>query len=543
MSSGRGPGRLAALCLAAGVLLAGCAGAGGAQTEAETTPTREAAAGSDYPHGMVGEQQPSGEPVDGGTLDIAVLAQPSGLDPARSRGLSGVYGGMGLAAIYGVLMRYDPQTKEYVPQLAKGLTHNADYTTWRLTLRPNVSFSDGTPLDAQAVQFSINRYIELGGELAPLMQRLGLEVRTPNPLTVVFELAKPWPNFPYILAESPGCIVSPAAVRKWGDDFDIHPVGAGPFELERLAAGQEIVLSANEDYWGGRPHLDKLRFVLIRKPQARLGTLGNGGVDAAFFNQPDVVTAALEQGYSGYVSTPNLGRIMYINNREGRPGSDVRVRKAIAYAINPELIARRVYEGAGLPGKALFQKNSRWHTDAEPNPYNPDKARKLLNQAMRDGYDGEISLLFSRTGEDTALAIKAMLESVGFTVSFDVGRTILDVIRKYRVENDYDLALTGANVFDSSIYPTLYEEVVATSNAVGYQNPKMTTLLKQLRAATSYEAKLAVVADIQRLWADTVPFIVLFAGTEYIAWQNDVHGVVPTLNTTMLFHDAWIGQS
>lgn len=538
----RRPGRLLACCLAGGLLLAGCGGGSGEQQGAAETTPAQPAAGSGFPEGMVGDQQPAGEPVDGGTLDIGISAETSGLDPARYPGFYGVFGGMELAAVYDVLMRYNPETGRYEPQLAKGLTHNADNTTWTLTLRPNVSFSDGTPLDAQAVQFSMNRYMEVGGNLAPLMERLGLQIRTPDPLTVVFELAQPWPNFPFILASTPGCIVSPAAVKKWGDEFASHPVGAGPFVLDHHTAGEELVLTANPDYWGGRPHLDKLRFVPIVQPQAKLETLNGGGIDAAFLLEPQLIRKALDRGYPGFTGIANVGQILNINNAEGRPGSDIQVRKAIAYAIDPAVINRRAYGGAGLPGKVLFQQTSRWHTDAKATPYDPEKARQLLNQAMQDGYDGNISLLYAQSGEDAALAIKAMLESAGFTVTLDPARTTADVIRQYVVERDYDIVIGGWGAFDPSVFATFVEELVRPKNTISYHNPQMTELLRQFRAAETEEARRQVAADIQRLWTETVPSVPLAASPRFVAWRDNVHGVKPTLNLTMLFDDAWIGR-
>lgn len=528
--------------LAVGVVLAACSGSGADQNQPERNG-RARGGGTEYEPGFVGDREPGGEPVQGGTLDIAVTGAPTGLDPPQSRGLAGGHGGMALAAIYGVLMRYDPKTGHYEPQLAKSLKHNDNYTRWTLGLRAGVEFSDGTPLDARAVKFSIERYIELGGENSSLMERLGLHITIADPLTVVFTLEKSWPNFPYLLAETPGCIVSPAAVKKWGEDFGKHPVGAGPFVLERLAPGEETILEANPNYWReGRPYLDGLRFVQIAEPTAKLDTLDVGGLDASFFSTPDFVAAALEHGYSGYLAVTSFSPLMYINSRPGRPGSDRRVRKAIAFAINPEVIDERAWNGEGLPGKAMFQEFSRWHTKAQPTPYAPEEARKLLSEAERDGYDGKISILYWPANEDIALAIKAMLEAVGFTVNLDVGQTIEDVIRRYRLEYDYDLAITAANIYDSAVYPTLYDEVVA-ENPSQYRNQHMDALVGELRSAAEYGAKLSILGNIQRLWTETVPYIVLGASPLYIAWQDNVHGVIPTLNTVGLFQNAWIGKS
>src|SRR5699024_5891840 len=129
--------------------------------------------------------------------------------------------------------------------------------------------------------------------------------------TVVFHLTESWPNFPYMLANTPGMIVSPAAARKWGEDFGTHPVGAGPFTLARFAPGEEIMLTVNENYWGEQPHLDRLRFVPISGPQAKLDTLNVGGLDAAFLRDPEFIADALRQGYSGYMTIQHAGGVLF----------------------------------------------------------------------------------------------------------------------------------------------------------------------------------------------------------------------------------------
>lgn len=532
--------RVAALGLALGLVLAACGGnadGGGDGGDSAASPAGES---TRLHTGFVRVQQAAGEPVDGGTLEIATPIQAYSLDPAELAGV-GVLGGLEMAAIYDVLVRYNPKTGEYEPQLAKGLEHNADFTRWTLTLREGVQFSDGTPFNAAAVKFSINRYVEKQGYLASLITRVLDKMTTPNPRTVVFHLKRAWSAFPYLLANTPGMIVSPTAAKKWGDDFTIHPVGAGAFVLERYATDEEIVLTANPNYWGGRPHLDRLRFVPISKSHALLQTLNSGGVDLAVISDPEVVAAALDQGYSGYMRIAGVKDILVINNAPGRPGSDLRVRKAIAYAVNPEVLYQRAFGGAGLPGKELFPKPSRWHNEGKTTPYNPEKARKLLAQAKQDGYDGKIEVMYTQQDEDQALTIKAMLESVGFTVTFKPVRTTQDAIREARVERQYDLLVPyGWNMADAAPWDDLYHRLARNDNFMGYDNPKMDSLIAKVRKTGNDEAKRKVLAEIQTLWAQTVPSVVLGGGPVFSAWDDNVHGAVPTVNDILLLDDAWV---
>ena len=143
-------------------------------------------------------------PKTGGTVTMGVYIEPAGLDPVVAQG-GGTGGNHEMGAIYDTLMRIDPATKAFVPQLAESLTPNADGSEFTLKLRPNVKFSDGTDYDADAVVFGIKRHTQYGSALAGLVSAIK-EYTVVDKLTVKFTLTTPWPSFPYLLAHSPGMI-------------------------------------------------------------------------------------------------------------------------------------------------------------------------------------------------------------------------------------------------------------------------------------------------------------------------------------------------
>ncbi len=206
-------GTLLTALTATAVLLAGCAGGGsGAATDA-----------SDVTTGLVGEQSDGGDPVSGGTLSYATYNGVSSLDPA-DRQDGGATGGSEMAAIYDLLMRYDPETKEYQPQLAQSLTPNGDNTVWTLALRPGVTFSDGTPVDAAAVRWSIGHYLDKKATHSQVWKATVADIQSPDPSTVVFTLKQPWNEFPIMFTTGPGMIVAPSSMATG----TFTPIGAGP---------------------------------------------------------------------------------------------------------------------------------------------------------------------------------------------------------------------------------------------------------------------------------------------------------------------------
>lgn len=493
-------------------------------------------------------QGPEVEPVQGGSVTMATYSEAASLDPAVSLG-AGTAGGTELDAIFDVLMRYDQETQTFEPQLAESLETEDDGQTWTLTLPEGVQFTDGTAFDSAAVVASLERYVDKRGRRASLVQEMVASMDAPDARTVVFSLTKPWVDFPWLLADTPGNIVSPTAAQQLGDEFARQPVGAGPFVLKRFAPGEEIRLEANEGYWDGRPYLDELRFVTLGGAQANLEGFNVGQVQVAFLRDPEVYRQAVAAGLRGYVSVSNVGGLLLINNgvkgQTDRAGADVRVRQAIAHAVDPVLIDQRAYGAAGLPGSEIFQSTSRWGTETAGPEFDQDKAKELLAEAKADGYDGTLTLVTNNTpaSTDSALAMQAMLNSVGFEVTLDGGNTVQEHIRKV-ISGEYDIATYGQSILDEAAWAALSTTFASDSsgNLAGYASPEMDALLDELSAATDDEAKQEVLEQIQQLMTEDVPSLPYIAMPEFVVWTDDVHGIVPTTAAKMLFAKAFIEQ-
>lgn len=533
--------RLVVAALASAALLAGCGSSDGA---GDTDGTKEASAGGlskaeIYTTGMVDVEE-AGEPQQGGTLTIADFGEPRVLNPAVTYA-NGATGGSAMAAVYDTLMRYDFTTGTFEPQLAESLTSEDD-TTWTLVLREGVEFTDGTPLDADAVLASLEYYKANYAYQSLLLLANVAETTKKDDRTVVFTLRSPWATFPNMLAQGPGMIMAPAA---YDDPEAFEPIGAGPFELDTYAPGEELVLTANEDYWDGAPYLDALRFIWLgaADDQPKLDALESGDADTAFLRDAAVVEKARDAGMSGMMFATGLGDNLWINAREGAPGSDPRVRRAVALAFDAEAYIARTLDGAGLPTKSLFAETSPWATDVEPTAADPEAARALLEEAKADGYDGTIrySHAADASSQAGAVAIKAMLEAVGFEVVLDPIRSIADQVQKVYVDNDYDLAVAATSVPDEDPYSRLAGALgsQSPSNPTGYANPEMDALLAELQVAGTPEEGAEAMAGIEELWQTDAPGVSISAGGTFQPWNDGVHGIVPTTETMFLYDEAW----
>ncbi|TIC85104.1 ABC transporter substrate-binding protein [Nocardioides sp. GY 10113] len=533
--------RLTAALLVSTLAVAGCATSSpksdGGTKDSSTGGTSK----SDiYTTGLVNVDDDGGEPQEGGTLTVADYGEPRSLDPTVTYA-NGATGGSALAAVYDTLMRFDFDTNEYVPQLAESLTSD-DNVTWTLKLRPGVTFTDGTPLDADAVLGSLEYYNGRYGYQSLLMSSNVAKTTKVDDLTVTFTLYFPWTTFPNMLAGGPGMILAPAAYQ---DPQKFEPIGAGPFTFDKYAPGEELVLTANEDYFNGAPHLDALRFIWLggADDQAKLDALESGDADTAYIRNSRVVEEAHDAGLSGMMNATGLGDALLINNRDGRPGADLRVRQAINYAFDPVTYVERVREGAGMPTKSLFPTSSPWYTGVEPTATDPEKAKELLAEAMADGYDGKISYTHGAdaASQSAAVTIKAMLEAVGFEVTLDPLRSIADQVQKLYIDHDYDLGVAAMNIPDMDPYSRLAGGLGASSpsNTTGYSSQQMDNLLLQLQAAEGPEDGMATMKKIEELWDREVPGVGIAAGGTFEPWNDNVHGIVPTTETMFLYDQAW----
>ena len=524
---------LAALALSAG-LLAGCADNGGGGSDDAEGPTADRG-GSMFAIGFVGDQL-DGEPTDGGQLSISTFGEVRSMDPVDliANGLSG---GSELAAIYDVLVRYDPETAEYEPHVAESLEPNDDSTVWTMTLREGVNFSDGTPLDAAAVVGSIERYLADEGGQASLWSSKVAKTEATDERTVTFTLSEPWVDFEYMLATAPGMIMAPAAYA--GAEFT--PIGAGPFTFGHYRPSEELLLEANPDYWGGEPPLDQLRFHNVQTAEGTFDVVRSGSSDVGVVREPSITKEAIDEGFGGAMNVVSMGFGLIVNNREDSATGDVRVRQAIAHAIDPEGIYARTYNGVGLPGTEMFPEESQW--GGAPGPeIDLDKAKQLVEEAKADGFDGKVGYLgIQVVSQNTGLGLEAMLGQIGIELEPEYVAGSADMIQRVFAERSFDLAGWSFGTPDAAVFPELYENFhsESRSNAAGYASETMDGLLEELGAAESEDEQQDLINQIQEEWNATIPSIVLGAQPEFVMWGEHVGGVVPHVDSMMLYHQAW----
>ena len=330
------------------------------------------------------------KPVAGGNLLMALEADSPGWFPPVQSGKSLI-----TTAIYDTLMAED--SKGVVkPYMAESLTPNADFTQWTLKLRPGITFHDNTPLDAEAIRKGMMEYHKAQGSQTSGTTQVITGVTVVDPLTARYDLAGPNGAFPSLLTGVIGMPFSPAAVEAAGgkEKFSSGPVGggAGPFMFVSWQRDNALVMKKNPNYWQkdkGLPYLDQITTRPIPDEDARLATLQSGDVDLMqTVRQAHRVKAAADDG--SIKSYPDIGNTnANLNLNMGKPPTnDIRVRKAMAYAVDQkQLISVQGLEGIAPVAKQLFNKDSPYYSTRADDAYaenDMNRAKALMREYIND---------------------------------------------------------------------------------------------------------------------------------------------------------------
>lgn len=553
-----------ALLMSAALIVGACGGDDSSSsntTAASSTETTAAAADSTAPDGTgetpsetteVSTETTTGAPAAEddacradsprtSELTVSTAGDRKGFDPAQVTGAGQITGGVELTAIYDTLMRWNPETAEFEPHLAESLTSD-DNITWTLSLRPDVTFGNGDPLDGAAVQASIERLRDSNVSAAGTLDLIS-SIEVTDPLTVVFTLTGAWGDFPYFLASPGGMIVNAKVADELGlEAFNTNPqgAGAGPFELTSFTSGEDIVLQAKEDYWGGPLCIDTLRIVQINDDRAAFESLELGEIAIRSFGSADVLADLRDAGYEG-LGSGGQNIQLQINTRPEHPTGDLRVRQAIAHAIDVDLVNERSTQGKGVATTSIVDPNSPLYTEGNGGlPYDPDLAAELVEQAKADGWDGSVHFVCNGDTPETAITVQAQLEAVGFKVNADI-LPVTDMVGKI-LALEFDVSCWSLNVLNESAWAGIDRNLRSDSrsNRSGLNSPEMDAALVALREAGTNEEKKAALADLQQVWNDTVPGVILSRDEEWVSWGPEVHGVKVTREGVFMLDDVWV---
>ncbi|CAB3848749.1 HTH-type transcriptional regulator SgrR [Achromobacter animicus] len=461
-------------------------------------------------------------------ITLALGTEPSTLDPQTAQD------GSERAVsrnIFETLLTRTP-AGELVPQLATALPRQIDATAWEVTLRPDLKFSDGKPLDAAAVAASINRIVDPKTASRQRPFFLGIkQAEAVDAVTVKVHTNGADPALPARLSWL--TIVSPAAAAD--GSLSQKPVGSGPYVLTEWSKGNRIVLTKNPNYWNPKAvgNVDRATYRFVAEPGTRLSGLRAGDFDFITNLLPEDTKRVAKAVTLKGTDLPFVS----LNALKGLT-ADVRVRQALNYAVDKEALANDLYGGYASVshGQLLAPGWFGYDASIKPYPYDPKRATELLKAAGAHGKSIDLYAPSGRWLKDKELAetIAAYWEAAGLKVNFRVlaWAEYLDALNKNRVPTEAQISSSHSNQLldaDRTLSAYYAEGGVAAAN----DNGELKKLIEDARQEADPAKRQALYSKALQIGRDQAYLVFLLDGGEIfglskrVDFSPRVDGLIP----------------
>ncbi len=471
-----------------------------------------------------------GAPKRGGVLKVSANANPSSLDPAT--------GGAGsdhtfLWTMYDTLIEWDYETLKTRPGLADWTF--PDPRTMVMNLKPGISFHDGSPLDAQAVKFNLDRgRQDPRSNIKADLSSVG-QVDVTGPLQVTVKLIRPDTALPAILSDRAGMMVSPKAVQALGIEHDRKPVGTGPWKFVSWAANEKIVITRADNYWRqDRGFLDGIEFSIIPELATGLRAVVAGQNDFAYQVPARLMPLIVKAKNLNKVTGPTLYCLQLYFNLAKKPLDNLKVRQAINHALDRPAYVKASLAGAGEPAYMNLPK-SHWAYDptlVDLYPHDLDKARALLAEAgFKDGIDLTVGSYTDQDSVRRSEIVMEQLRKVGIRLKFTTG-TIPEISGQFfGAEKKFDMLLSAwtGRPDPSMTYSLLYSKDAYFNAGRVEVSKDLTDLLAESRVAERIEARKLIFWRLQRILMEQALVAPLAFQYELVAASKNVKGYKPNL--------------
>mgnify|MGYP001063829031 CR=1 FL=1 len=522
---------------AAVVLVATACGSNGGATSAAANPDQ---LDSSKPFG--GDVAEEGTPKPGGTLIVGMYTEARSFDPVIGSNLMA-------SAVYDSLLKMDSKGVAQ-PYLAQSMNSPDGGTTWVMKLRPDVTFQDGTPFDADAVIFNVKRQMDTPAALGKLYTEPIQAMTATDPLTITFVLKRPTATFPTSFAlpfssGNLGTIASPTAVQKEGADYGRNPVGAGPFSFVQWIPNNKIVVKKFDNYWDkGKPYLDGIEFRPISDTDARYASVVNGDIDldiGGFFSE--LRRASMDKSLKTYWGPGGDGQYLYYNLTK-KPFDDKSVRQALIMAIDPKALNATQYNNVGQLATTPFAEGDQYFSQAAADAYpkfDQAGAKKLIDAYKAGGGNPDFTYNTGNSPDDHQLGqfLQAQWAAIGVNVKLqfdDIATFIGPIIQGTQFGTATWISGPYENPFP---FMTNQFHTGGINNYGKYSNPQVDAALDQAAASSDPAAQAAAYKKAQELIAGDLPVVWLSRAAKAAIARPNVKGVSRYLSSELFFAGTW----
>lgn len=447
-------------------------------------------------------------------IRIGVALEPPALDPTA--GAAEAIDIVVYQNVFEGLTRID-QTGAVQPGLAESWTVSDDGLTYTFTLHEGVTFHDGSTFDADDVKFTFDRLLADDSTNAQKALYTPIEsVTVTDAKTVVFTLSRPDGLFLFNLGRGDAVIVAPESAANNGTD----PIGTGPFAFVQWDRGSRVMLERYEPYWGEAPELTKASYLFIGDTATMTNALLAHDIDGANNFAAEALPVFESNPEFKVLVGSTEGETILATNNAKAPFDNLKVRQAMAHALNrAEIIAGATY-GYGVPIGTHFAPHHPYYLDLTATyPYDPEAAKALLAEAgYPDGFSATLKLPPVAYATLSGQIIASQFAQVGIKlelVNTDWGQWLEDVL----TNKDFDLTIVShVEPFDIGIYadPNYY---------FGYDNAEVQALNEKLNATIDEAARQELAQEIQTIIAQDAVNGYLFELAQTGVWDARLEGM------------------
>jgi peptide/nickel transport system substrate-binding protein len=494
---------------------------------------------------------PSLAQSDKETLVVAVPSDIQNLDPTLSS--ADIYTQELLTNIYEWLIDYKvtdnsdgthaASANEFQGALAEKFEWSPDKKKITFTLRKGLKFSDGDPIDANAVKFTYDRLYDQKGVTPFLLNMAAVpdkdHVKVVDPMTIEFDVVTPNSLLLGNVAQFGHSILNPKVIEAHMTDKDPaahdwlkgHTGGTeqGPFKLESWQPGNQWVLARNDNYWGPKPTLKRIIFKVIPDASSRLAQLTSGAVDVAY-ELPTKDLKTLEGNKDVTVHKDTFRFVVYLGmNNKVKPFDNKLVRQAISYAIPYDTIINDVMNGYAIQLTSPIPKGTPTHTDAFFVYKNdPDKAKALLKQAgLPDGFKTTLQIPSGvEEGKETAVYVQQSLATIGVTVTIQEmpGAAFTEQLQKHAL--GFFFANAWISINNDPFYHLFWLFHSDCCDYANYKNPNLDAALAKYTLSTDVDDRNKAAVEAQKEIMDDAPWANLYQPEHILAMRSNVKGYV-----------------
>ena len=470
------------------------------------------------------------------TLTVGMVLEPPILDPTA--GAASAIREVTYANIYEGLTRIDAKG-EVRPALAESWSISKDGLTYTFKLIGGVKFHDGTPFDCSIVKFSYGRAMAPDSVNAQkqLFEPIA-SVDCPDTYTAVVKLKRPTALFLFDMAWGDAAMLSPKSYPDAKTDLNkTEPVGTGPFKFKEWVKGDHVTMERNPDYWGSQPQLKTVTFKFIADPSAATASVLAGDIDAfPLFPAPEAIDQfKADARFYVNIGTTEGKTIVALNNTR-KPFDDVRVRRALTYAIDRQALIDAAQSGYGKPIGSHYVPTDPGYIDlTDVYSYNPEKAKALLAEAgVKPGTEITIMLpppTYARRGGEVIADMWGKVGIKAKLVPIEWAQWLDQVFKR----TDYDATIIShTEARDLDIY-------ARDKYYFNYHSDAYRALYQKFVQAVDPKAQADLVGELQKKLAEDEPNVFLFALAKVGVWNAKLRGMwdnqpVPANDVT---HVSW----